>query len=108
MTQPRFGRTPTALVPQAGARAARRAGVVPPAQVPARLTHRIPDARAPEAANLALIGSHEIGGPELAGAPCAPLVIASPRRGSGWANRTGGCAAAAHCALRLPSLDRRS
>src|SRR4051812_32857362 len=49
MTQPLFGRTPTALVPQSGALAAMLDVVVPPDQVPARLTHRISYEIAPDA-----------------------------------------------------------
>ena len=81
MTQPLFGRTPTDLVPESGAVAAMLDVVVPPDQVPARLTHRITYDLAPDAPNLAIIGSHEIVGPELAVDPFAPLVIAPPLRG---------------------------
>ena len=81
MTQPLFGRTPTDLVPESGAVAALLDVVVPPEQVPARLTHRITYDLAPDASNLAIIGSHEIVGPELAVDPFAPVVIAPPLRG---------------------------
>src|SRR3954451_17305825 len=76
MTQPLFGRTPTALVPQSGALAAMLDVVVPPDQVPERLTHRITYELAPDAPNPALIGSREIVGPELAVDPFLPVVIA--------------------------------
>src|SRR5687768_5922538 len=74
MTQPLFGRTPTDLVPESGAVAV-LLDVVPPEQVPARLTHRITYDLAPDASNLAIIGSNEIVGPELAVDPFAPVVI---------------------------------
>jgi len=101
MTQPLFGRTPTDLVPESGAVAALLDVVVPPEQVPARLTHRITYALAPDASNLAIIGSHEILGPELAVDPFTPVVIAPPLRGTGWANANGCCDASAHRSARL-------
>jgi hypothetical protein len=69
--------------------------------VPARLTHRITYALAPDASNLAIIGSHEILGPELAVDPFTPVVIAPPVRGTGWANANGCCDASAHRSARL-------
>jgi Peptidase family M23 len=101
MTRPLIGSTPTDLVPQSGAVAAMLDVVVPPDQVPARLTHRITYDLAPDAPNLSIIGSHEIVGPELAVDPFAPLVIAPPLRGSGWLNANGCCAASAHRSARL-------
>src|SRR5215211_5273628 len=64
MTQPLFGRTPTALVPQSGALAVILDVVVPPDQVPERLTHRITYELAPDAPLSTIIGSREITGPE--------------------------------------------
>ena len=101
MTQPLFGRTPTDLVPESGAVAAMLDVVVPPDQVPERLTHRITYDLAPDASNLAIIGSHEIVGPELAVDPFAPVVIAPPLRGTGWVNANGCCDASAHRSARL-------
>lgn len=101
MTQPLFGRTPTALVPQSGALAAMLDVVVPPDHVPERLTHRISYELAPDAPLATLIGSQEIVGPELAVDPFAPLVIAPPLRGTGWANANGCCDASAHRSARL-------
>jgi hypothetical protein len=101
MTQPLFGRTPTALVPQSGALAAMLDVVVPPDDVPERLTHRITYELAPDAPNLAIIGSLEIDGPELAVDPFAPVVIAPPLRGPGWINANGCCDASAHRSARL-------
>jgi hypothetical protein len=101
MTQPLFGRTPTNLVPESGAVAVLLDVVVPPEQVPARLTHRITYDVAPDASNLAILGSHEIVGPELAVDPFAPVVIAPPLRGAGWINANGCCDASAHRSARL-------
>ena len=101
MTQPLFGRTPMDVVPQSGALAAMLDVVVPPDQVPARLTHRITYDLALDAPNLTIIGSREIRGPELTVDPFAPLVIAPPLRGTGWTNANGCCAASAHRSARL-------
>jgi hypothetical protein len=101
MTQPLFGRTPMDVVPQSGALAAMLDVVVPPDQVPQRLTHRITYDLPPDASNLAIIGSHEIVGPELAVDPFTPLVIAPPLRGTGWINANGCCDASAHRSARL-------
>ena len=79
--------------------------VVPPEQVPARLTHRITYELAPDASNLAIIGSHEIRGPELPVDPFAPVVIALPLRGTGWVNANGCCDASAHRSARLAVDD---
>jgi hypothetical protein len=75
--------------------------VVPPDQVPERLTHRITYALAPDAPIATAIGSHEIVGPELAVDSFAPVVIAPPLRGSGWLNANGCCDASAHRSFRL-------
>ena len=60
MTQPLVGSTPTDLVPQSGALAAMLDVVVPPEQVPERLTHRITYDACPGCAHLTIIGSREI------------------------------------------------
>src|SRR5215204_3638295 len=101
MTQPLFGRTPTALVPQSGALAVILDVVVPPDQVPERLTHRITYELAPDAPLATIIGSREITGPELVIDPFAPVVIAPPLRGAGWINANGCCDASAHRSARL-------
>ena len=101
MTQPLFGRTPTDVVPQSGALAAMLDVVVPPDQVPERLTHRITYELAPDAPLATIIGSREIVGPELAVDPFAPVVIAPPLRGAGWVNANGCCDASAHRSARL-------
>jgi hypothetical protein len=96
MTRPLLGTTPTDVVPQSGAVAAMIDVVVPPDQVPERLTHRIAYALAADAPSLAVIGSREIRGPELTVNSFAPLVISPPLRGAGWVNANGCCAASAH------------
>jgi hypothetical protein len=101
MTQPLFGRTPMNVVPQSGAVAVMLDIVVPPDQVPQRLTHRLTYELPPDAPNLAIIGSHEIDGPELTVDPFMPVVIAPPLRGAGWINAYGCCAASAHRSARL-------
>src|SRR5215217_6627574 len=75
MTRPLAGNTPTDVGPQSGAVAAMIDVVVPPDQVPERLTHNVAYALAPDAPALALIGNREIRGPELIVDPFAPLVI---------------------------------
>jgi hypothetical protein len=101
VTQPLFGRTPMDVVPQSGALVVLLDVVVPPDRVPERLTHRITYDLAPDAPNLAIIGSHEIVGPELAVDPFTPVIIAPPLRGTGWANANGCCDASAHRSARL-------
>jgi hypothetical protein len=75
--------------------------VVSPERVPARLAHRITYELPPDSSNLAIIGSHEIVGPELTVDPFTPVVIAPPLRGTGWANLNGCCDASAHRSARL-------
>jgi hypothetical protein len=100
-TQPLFGLTPMDVVPQSGALAAILDVVVPPDQVPDRLSHRITYELPPDASNLAIIGSQEIVGPELAVDPFTPVAIAPPLRGAGWVNANGCCDASAHRSGRL-------
>ena len=101
VTQPLLGRTPTALVPASGALAVVLDVVVPPDQVPERLSHRITYDLAPDAQFATIIGSREIAGPELAVDPFAPVVIAPPLRGTGWINANGCCDASDHRSIRL-------
>ena len=82
MTRPLFDVTPTDVVPASGAIAAMIDVVVPPDQVPERLTHRIPYTLAPDAPYSTVIGSREILGPELTVDPFEPFVIAPPLRGN--------------------------
>ena len=101
VTQPLLGRTPTAQVPASGAVAVVLDVVVPPDQVPARLRHRISYDVAPDAQYATIIGSRKIAGPDLTVDAFAPVVIASPLRGSGWINANGCCDASDHRSIRL-------
>jgi hypothetical protein len=101
VTQPLLGRTPTALVPASGALAVVVDVVVPPDQVPERLSHRITYDFAPDAQFATIVGSREIAGPDLVVDPVAPVVIAPPLRGSGWLNANGCCDASDHRSIRL-------
>src|SRR5215207_4834727 len=95
-TRPLIGSTPTDVVPQSGAVTAMLDVVVPPDQIPGRLTHHITYELAPDVPALAVIGSRGINGPNLTVDPFAPLVITPPLRGAGWMNANGCCAASAH------------
>jgi hypothetical protein len=101
VTQPLLGRTPTTLVPTSGALAVVLDVVVPPDQIPERLSHRLTYDFAPDAQFATIVGSREIDGPELAVDPFAPIVIAPPLRGSGWLNANGCCDASDHRSIRL-------
>ena len=101
VTQPLLGRTPTALVPDSGALAVLLDVVVPPDQVPERLTHRITYDLAPDALFATIIGSLEIVGPELDLDPFTPVVVAPPLRGTGWINANGCCDPSDHRSFRL-------
>jgi hypothetical protein len=101
VTQPLLGRTPTAQVTASGSVAVVVDVVVPPDQIPERLSHRITYDVVPDAPFATIIGSHEIAGPELAVDPFAPVVIAPPLRGGGWLNANGCCDASDHRSFRL-------
>jgi hypothetical protein len=101
VTQPLLGRTPTALVPASGALAVVVDVVVPPDQIPARLSHRLTYDFAPDAQFATIVGSREIAGPDLAVDPFTPVVLDPPLRGSGWLNANGCCDASDHRSIRL-------
>jgi hypothetical protein len=101
VTQPLLGRTPTAVVPASGTLAVVVDVVVPPDQIPERLSHRITYDVAPDAQYATIVGSREIVGPDLAVDAFTPVVIASPLRGSGWINANGCCDASDHRSIRL-------
>lgn len=101
MTQPLLGQTPTDAVPKSGAVATMLDVVVPPDQVPARLTHHISYVLSQNAPNAPIVGSLEIAGPELSVDPFAPVVIAPPLRGAGWLNGSGCCDPSPHRLARL-------
>lgn len=101
VTQPLFGRTPTAQIPVSGTVAVVVDVAVPPGEVPERLTHHITYALPADAPAATIIGSLKIEGPELAVDPFAPVVIAPPLRGAGWVNANGCCDTSAHRSGRL-------
>jgi len=60
-------------------------------RVPRRLTNRIRYAIPGDAPLRSVIGSTAVDAPKLRTDPRAPIVIASPLRGSGWVNANGCC-----------------
>jgi hypothetical protein len=107
VTQPLLGRTPTTQIPDSGAVAVVVDVAVPPDQAPERLTHRITYELTPDAQYATIIGSQEIAGPELAVDHFAPVVIASPLRGTGWVNANGCCDPSDHRSFRLAIAGSR-
>lgn len=91
VTQPLLGTTPTNQIPASGAVATLIDLIVPPGQVPQRVTHQITYDFPPDAPDTALIGSRQINGPELVVSPFQATVIASPLSGNGWLNASGCC-----------------
>ena len=76
--------------------------VLPPGQVPERISHRITYTLPADAPALTLVDSRAVAGPDLAVDPRAPLVIAPPLRGPGWFDANGCCLAETpHRAARL-------
>lgn len=101
VTSPLVAATPTVAIPASGAVATVVDVVVPPDEVPEKLTHRITYTLEPDAPAASLISSLVIDGPEAILAPFAPVVIAPPLRGSGWVNANGCCGPSAHRSNRL-------
>jgi hypothetical protein len=97
VTQPVFfdrDATPIAAVPVGGVVATVLDVVVPPGQVPERLSHRIAYQLPADAPEITLIDNRSITGPALDVERRAPLVIAPPLRGQAWLNLNGCCLAA--------------
>ncbi len=67
--------------------------IVPPGEVPTRISHYISYELPPDAPALSLIASRAVAGPELEVDPRAPLVIAPPLRGNAWISNSGCCEA---------------
>jgi hypothetical protein len=65
--------------------------VVPPGEVPARITHHIAYELPPNAPAISLIASRAVAGPELTVDFRSPSVIAPPLRGKDWLNGNGCC-----------------
>lgn len=93
---------PIAVVPVSGVVAVVMDVVVPPGQVPERLSHRIAYELPADAPAITLIDNRVIMGPVLQVDRRAPLVIAPPLRGPGWLNFNGCCVATTpHRSARL-------
>lgn len=93
MTQPLLTPTPTDQIPASGAVATLIDVIVPPGEIPQRVTHRITYDFAPNTPDhiKALIGSRQIRGPELVVNPLQAIAIASPLSGDGWFSASGCC-----------------
>ena len=77
--------------------------IVPPGEVPARISHRVAYSLPAGAPAITLFDSREVIGPDLTVDPRSPVVIAPPLRGAGWLNGNGCCLAdTPHRAARLP------
>jgi hypothetical protein len=89
-TTPAFTGPATAVVPPSGALGTVIDVVVPPENVPERLSHRI--SYRPGTSDVAsIVGTREILGPELDVDPRHPVVIASPLKGQAWLNANSCC-----------------
>jgi hypothetical protein len=89
-TTPAFTGPGTAVVPPGGALGTVIDVVVPPDNVPDRLTHRI--SYRPGTSDVAsIVGTHDIVGPELEVDPRHPVVIAPPLKDQAWLNANSCC-----------------
>lgn len=95
LTQPLIftGESPGLQIPVGGVVATVIDLVLPPDDVPARISHQIAYELPPDAPGITLFDSRAVTGPDLAVNPRAPLVIAPPLRGAGWFNANGCCVA---------------
>jgi hypothetical protein len=103
--QPVFfnGESPGPEIPVGGVVATVIDLLLPPAEVPTRISHRITYQLPADARGLTLFASREVLAPELTVDPRAPLVIAPPLRGAGWFNANSCCEAGSpHRAFRMP------
>jgi hypothetical protein len=101
-TQPLGGTTPTSKVPPSGAVATLIDVVVPPGEVPERVTNRITYELAPDTPEIlkALISSLQTRGPTLEVPRRPATVIAPPLSGEGWFNGNGCCETTPHRSFR--------
>ncbi len=106
-TQGVLEQTPITAIAASGAATVEVDLALPPGRVPPRLSHRISYAM-PDAAPhlLAIIGSREIRGPELAVSPFRAVTIRPPLRGDGWAAFNGCCTPNAHRNVRVAASTR--
>jgi hypothetical protein len=89
-TTPAFTGPATAVVPPSGALGTVIDIVVPPDNVPDRLSHRI-SYRTGTSDVASIIGTHDIIGPELDVDSRSPTVIAPPLKGQAWLNANSCC-----------------
>jgi hypothetical protein len=106
-TQGVLEQAPVAAIPASGAATVEIDLALPPGRVPPRLSHRITYAVPHASPHLvAIIGSREIRGPELAVSPFDAVAIQPPLRGAGWAAFNGCCTPNAHRNVRVAAGTR--
>jgi murein DD-endopeptidase MepM/ murein hydrolase activator NlpD len=101
-TQPLGDTTPTSKVPPSSAVATLIDVVVPPGEVPERVTNRVTYELVPDTPEIleALISGLQTKGPRLEVPPRPATVIASPLSGEGWFNANGCCEPTPHRSFR--------
>ena len=106
-TQGVLEQAPVAAVPASGAATVEIDLALPPVQVPPHLSHRIAYAMPDASPHLvAIIGSRDIQGPEVAVSPFRAITIQPPLRGAGWASINGCCTPNAHRNVRVAAGTR--
>jgi hypothetical protein len=101
-TQPLGDTTPTSKVPPSSAVATLIDVVVPPGEVPERVTNRVTYELVPDTPEIleALISGLQTKGPRLEVPPRPATVIAPPLSGEGWFNANGCCEPTPHRSFR--------
>ena len=101
-TQPLGDTTPTSKVPPSSAVATLIDVVVPPGEVPERVTNRVTYELVPDTPDIleALISGLQTRGPRLEVPPRPATVIAPPLSGEGWFNANGCCEPTPHRSFR--------
>jgi murein DD-endopeptidase MepM/ murein hydrolase activator NlpD len=101
-TQPLGDTTPTSKVPPSSAVATLIDVVVPPGEVPERVTNRVTYELVPDTPEIleALISGLQTMGPRLEVPPRPATVIAPPLSGEGWFNANGCCEPTPHRSFR--------
>jgi hypothetical protein len=101
-TQPLGDTTPTSKVPPSSAVATLIDVVVPPGEVPERVTNRVTYELVPDTPEIleALISGLQTRGPRLEVPPRPATVIAPPLSGEGWFNANGCCEPTPHRSFR--------
>jgi hypothetical protein len=95
------GAAPGPRIPVGGAVATVIDLVLPPGEVPERISHRIAYDLPTDAPLLALMADRALAGPDLNVDPRPPLVIAPPLRGAGWVATNACCETSSHRSSRL-------